>query len=101
VIALKDILYKVAIDAVVGDTQVKINSIQFDSRKASQDDVFVAIRGTLADGHNFITKAVDQGVVAIICEEKPEILVNGITYVMVKDAQSALAIMASNYYGNW
>lgn len=97
-IELKDILYKVAINAVVGNTMIRINKIEFDSRKVEQDDVFVAVRGSVSDGHDFIGKAVDLGAVTVICEEIPDIVVNGVTYIEVEDTQSALAIMASNYY---
>lgn len=97
---LKDILYKVAIEAVKGSTDVAINSIDFDSRKVSMNDVFVAIRGTLSDGHDFIEKAINQGVIAIICEEFPEKIINGVTYIKVKNTNQALAFMASNFYDN-
>ena len=97
---LKDILYKVPLEAVVGTTTVTVNDIHFDSRKVSFNDVFVAIRGTLSDGHEFIEKAVEKGALAVICEEMPENVVNGITYVQVKDSQQALAYMAANYYDN-
>lgn len=96
---LKDILYKVAINAVVGNTTISIDAIEFDSRKVKQNDLFVAIKGTVSDGHDYIEKAINQGAIAIICEQKPAVLVDGVTYVEVEDAQSALAIMASNYYG--
>ncbi len=99
-IELKDVLYKVAINAVVGDTTTSINKIEFDSRKIKQDNVFVAIRGSVSDGHNFIEKSINQGAIAIICEEIPEITVQGVTYIEVSDTQSALAIMAANYYGS-
>ncbi len=99
-IELKDVLYKVAINAVVGDTTTSINKIEFDSRKIKQDDVFVAIRGSVSDGHNFIEKSINQGAIAIICEEVPEITVQEVTYIEVSDTQSALAIMAANYYGS-
>ncbi|AVR44095.1 UDP-N-acetylmuramoyl-L-alanyl-D-glutamate--2,6-diaminopimelate ligase [Christiangramia fulva] len=95
---LKDILYRVNMEAVAGDTGVSINSLQFDSRKVQLNDVFVAIRGTVSDGHDFIKKAEDQGAIAIICEQMPEKKVNGVTYVEVKDTKKALAYMASNYY---
>lgn len=97
---LKDILYKVAIEAVKGSTDVAINSIDFDSRKVSMNDVFVAIRGTLSDGHDFIEKAINQGAIAIICEEFPEKIINGVTYIKVKNTNQALAFMASNFYDN-
>lgn len=97
---LKDILYKVAIEAVKGSTDIAINSIDFDSRKVSMNDVFVAIRGTLSDGHDFIEKAINQGAIAIICEEFPEKIINGVTYIKVKNTNQALAFMASNFYDN-
>jgi UDP-N-acetylmuramoyl-L-alanyl-D-glutamate--2,6-diaminopimelate ligase len=97
---LKDILYGVRLTAVSGSTNVMVNSIQFDSRNVGMDDVFVAARGLVTDGHEYIEKAVNSGAKAIICERLPEQLVNEITYVEVKNGQSALAIMASNFYGN-
>lgn len=97
---LKDILYKVNIEAVHGKTDVQINAIQFDSRKILLDDVFVAIHGVSTDGHDFIEKALNLGAIVIICEKMPQILVNGVTYIQVKDSQIALAIMASNFYDN-
>jgi len=97
---LKDILYKVQIDAVVGNTSVTINKLQFDSRKVELNDAFVAIRGSISDGHNFIEQAINQGALAVICEEFPKEIVNGITYIKVENAQQALAFMAANYYDN-
>ncbi|MFP2997393.1 UDP-N-acetylmuramoyl-L-alanyl-D-glutamate--2,6-diaminopimelate ligase [Spongiivirga sp. MCCC 1A20706] len=95
---LKDILYKVSLNSIVGSTTIVINNICFDSRNVSLNDAFVAIRGTQVDGHDFIEKAVAQGALAIICEELPKNLVNGVTYVKVEDCNQALALMASNYY---
>ncbi|MFT4847851.1 MAG: UDP-N-acetylmuramoyl-L-alanyl-D-glutamate--2,6-diaminopimelate ligase [Sediminicola sp.] len=99
-ILIRDILYKVTLEKVVGNTAVAIREIHFDSRKVGLDDVFVATRGTLTDGHDFIKIAVDKGAIAIVCEEMPEKLVNGITYIQVLDSQQALAVMAANYYDN-
>ncbi|MFN4761523.1 UDP-N-acetylmuramoyl-L-alanyl-D-glutamate--2,6-diaminopimelate ligase [Gillisia sp. Q332] len=97
---LKDILYKVSMEAVVGQTSVQIHAVQFDSRKVEFNDVFVAVRGTLSDGHEYISKAVNQGALAIICEVMPKNIVNGVTYVQVENSQKALAFMAANYYDN-
>ncbi|MBL7472471.1 UDP-N-acetylmuramoyl-L-alanyl-D-glutamate--2,6-diaminopimelate ligase [Robertkochia sediminum] len=97
---LKDILYKVNIEAVVGSTDIRINEVNFDSRKVGLDDVFVAIGGVQVDGHAYISKALDQGALAVICEVMPEQLVNGVTYVQVADTKLALAVMASNFYDN-
>ncbi|GAB5399139.1 MAG: UDP-N-acetylmuramoyl-L-alanyl-D-glutamate--2,6-diaminopimelate ligase [Aureisphaera sp.] len=99
-ILLRDILYKVTLEKVVGNTAVPITDIQFDSRKVQLNDVFVAIRGTLSDGHEYIQKACENGALAIICEELPQQIINGITYVQVKDSQHALAYMAANFYDN-
>ena len=97
---LKDILYKVTLNAVVGSTSVSIKHIDFDSRNISNKDAFVAIKGTVSNGHEFIDKAISQGAVAIICEELPDNIKEGITYIEVDSSSRALAIMASNYYQN-
>ncbi len=97
---LKDILYKVGIEAVHGATDITISKIEFDSRKIELNDVFVAIRGTLSDGHDYIEKALSLGAVAIICEEFPSVIVNGVTYIKVKDSNEALAFLAANYFDN-
>jgi UDP-N-acetylmuramoyl-L-alanyl-D-glutamate--2,6-diaminopimelate ligase len=97
---LKDILYKVAIEAVKGSTDIAIDKMDFDSRKIEKNDVFIAIRGSISDGHDYIDKAIQQGAVAIVCDIFPETITKGITYVQVKDTNSALAFMAANYFGD-
>ncbi|WP_428223493.1 UDP-N-acetylmuramoyl-L-alanyl-D-glutamate--2,6-diaminopimelate ligase [Flavobacterium sp.] len=97
---LKDILYKVAIEAVHGSTEVEVNQIHFDSRKIENNDVFVAIKGTLSDGHTFIDKAISLGATVVVCEVMPNNLLAQITYVQVKDTNEALAHLATNYYDN-
>ncbi|MEL1253166.1 UDP-N-acetylmuramoyl-L-alanyl-D-glutamate--2,6-diaminopimelate ligase [Flavobacterium sp. DGU38] len=97
---LKDILYKVAIESVTGSTDIAIHKIDFDSRKIEKNDVFIAIRGTLSDGHDYIEKAIQLGATAIICDKLPENIVKGITYIKVKDTNTALAFMAANYFEN-
>ncbi len=99
-IILKEIIYKVAIEAVKGSTDISVHKIDFDSRNIGANDVFVAIRGTISDGHEYIGKAITLGAVAIICENFPEVLLNGISYIQVKDSNKALAYMAANYFGN-
>ena len=96
---LKDILYKVTINAVVGSTGITVNKIEFDSRQIKDNDVFVAISGTVTDGHNYIEKAIKDGATAIVCEQLPEILADGITYIEVANSNQALAFMANNFYG--
>ena len=97
---LKNILYKVAIEAVKGSTEFNVNKIEFDSRKIQENDVFVAIRGSLSNGHDFIETAINLGAIAVVCDTFPEVIVTGITYVKVKDTNAALAFMATNYYDN-
>ena len=97
---LKDILYKVAIEAVHGTTDIAISKIEFDSRKIELNDVFVAIKGTLSNGHDYIEKALGLGAIAIICEELPSNIVNGVTYIKVKDTNEALAFLSANYFDN-
>ncbi|MEL0652857.1 UDP-N-acetylmuramoyl-L-alanyl-D-glutamate--2,6-diaminopimelate ligase [Algibacter sp. TI.3.09] len=96
---LKDILYKVTLNAVVGNTSMDVNNIHFDSRNIVKGDVFVAIRGSVVDGHNYIDVAVKNGATAIVCEATPEDVVDGVTYVEVDNSSKAMAIMASNFYG--
>jgi len=97
---LRDILYKVAIEAVHGSTEIAIDKMDFDSRKIEKSDVFIAIRGSISDGHDYIEKAIQQGAVAVICDTFPETIVQNITYIQVKDTNKALAFMAANYYEN-
>ncbi len=99
-IILKEILYKVAIEVVKGSTEIAIHKIEFDSRLVKENDMFVAIRGTVSDGHLFIEKAINLGAVAIVCDSMPEVIITGITYIQVKDTNEALAFLASNYYNN-
>ena len=97
---LKDILYKVTLNAVVGSTNLSVKHMDFDSRNISEHDVFVAIKGTVSNGHEFIDTAIEQGAIAIVCETLPENIKEGITYVQVESSSKALAIMASNFYQN-
>ncbi|WP_272021837.1 UDP-N-acetylmuramoyl-L-alanyl-D-glutamate--2,6-diaminopimelate ligase [Olleya namhaensis] len=98
--SLKDILYKVTLDAVVGSTDVLVRNIQFNSRSIGVNDVFVAIKGSLTDGHHYIDKAIQQGAIVVVCQEVPVSTKSGITYIKVDDSSRALAIMAANFYGN-
>lgn len=97
---LKDILYKVSIEAVEGSTNQSFTNLHFDSRNVGLNDIFVAIKGSQSDGHQYIKNAVDQGAIAIVCEKFPELKINGVTYIKVKDTREALAYMASNFYDN-
>ena len=97
---LKDILYRVTIKQVFGLTNMEINNIVFDSRKVEKGTVFVAQKGATVDGHLFINKAIELGAIAVICEDLLEDKKQGVTYVQVPCVNSALAIMAANFYNN-
>lgn len=99
-ISLKEILYKVGIEAVHGSTEIAIEKMAFDSRQIVANDVFIAIRGSVSNGHDFIEKAISLGATAIVCDVFPDNMIEGITYVQVKDTNKAMAFMAANYFGN-
>ncbi|MCB0408881.1 MAG: UDP-N-acetylmuramoyl-L-alanyl-D-glutamate--2,6-diaminopimelate ligase [Flavobacteriales bacterium] len=97
---LKDILYKTGIVNVVGSTQVAVEKVCFDSRLVEKLSLFVAVKGTQVDGHNFIDTAIEKGAQAIVCQIMPRTIVPGVTYVEVLDSSNALGIIASNFYDN-
>ncbi len=96
---LQSILLGVALREVVGSTNKEILDIQIDSRKVTEGSVFVAIKGVQVDGHTFITTAIEKGATVIVCETLPNDLNTTLTYLVVKDAQEAVANMAHQYYG--
>ncbi len=97
---LRDILYNVRITSTVGDMNLDVKGVAFDSRKAEPGFVFVAVRGTQADGHAFIDKAIVLGATVVVCEQLPESTNNSITYVTVKDTTLALGVICGNFFGN-
>jgi UDP-N-acetylmuramoyl-L-alanyl-D-glutamate--2,6-diaminopimelate ligase len=97
---LKDILYKVSLTSTYGDMNVTVDSICFDSRQARPNTLFVAVKGTQSDGHNYIAKAIESGVRVIVCEKLPESITENVTFVTVKNSAQALGVIASNFCGN-
>jgi UDP-N-acetylmuramoyl-L-alanyl-D-glutamate--2,6-diaminopimelate ligase len=95
---LQDILYKVRLHAIEGNTDIDIKDIQIDSRKVSAGSLFVAIRGTQVDGHHFINKAIELGAVAVVYDTFPDDRLDDITYLQVDDTNEAVAYMAHNFY---
>jgi UDP-N-acetylmuramoyl-L-alanyl-D-glutamate--2,6-diaminopimelate ligase len=85
---------------VLGDTQTAVTGLCFDSRKAEVGSLFVAQKGTQSDGHAYIGSVIEKGAVAIVCEEMPEVLSEGVCYLHVEDSDEALGILAGNWYGN-
>lgn len=97
---LKDILYKVNITSTSGDMNVDVTSVAFDSRKVKQGSLFIAIKGTQSDGHQFISAAIAKGAKAVVAEKLPDELSEAVTYVTVKDTGVALGLIANNFYGS-
>ena len=97
---LKDLIYGVRLTEVIGSTQIAIESICHDSRKASKNALFIAVPGTQVDGHLFIDKAIELGAIAIICERLPEHIAEGVHYVQTNDSAFALSAVAANWYEN-
>lgn len=96
---LEKLLVDVCVKFVQGSVDKEISHVCFDSRKVGQDDLFVAQRGVSIDGHTFISRAVEAGCSAVVCEELPMEVADGVTYVVVEDSSEALGYIASNYYG--
>ncbi|WP_127130803.1 UDP-N-acetylmuramoyl-L-alanyl-D-glutamate--2,6-diaminopimelate ligase [Pseudoflavitalea rhizosphaerae] len=96
---LQDILYKVRIRSVHGDTRVNVNALQLDSRKVSAGNAFIALKGVASDGHDYIAKVVEQGAAAVICETMPAVIKEGVTYIEVENSHIAAGFLAHNFYG--
>src|SRR5688572_19389105 len=96
---LQDILFRVHIRSVHGQTAVEVKDLAIDSRKVTNGSAFIAIRGSATDGHQFIDAALKNGASAIICETLPHERNENVTYVQVENSAAAAGYMANNYYG--
>ncbi len=96
--ALNSILNEVDVKDIYGRKDVHIDQLAFDSRTVKRNTLFVAVRGTVTDGHCFIEKAVESGASVIVCEELPKLIRDEVCYVLVSDCSEALGKIASNYY---
>jgi UDP-N-acetylmuramoyl-L-alanyl-D-glutamate--2,6-diaminopimelate ligase len=85
---------------IIGSSEIEIKSVEIDSRKVLPGSVFFAIKGVVADGHNFIDQAIKNGAVAIVCEHLPEIRPTSVTFLSTKNSSVALGWMASSFYDN-
>lgn len=86
--------------AIAGDMDVNITGVDIDSRKAKTGHLFVAMKGTQVDGHQFIPKAIELGAAAVVCQDMPEEKADGVTYVQVADSEEAAGKIATLFYGN-
>ena len=97
---IKDILVNCNLLELVGDRDLDIEKVTFDSRQVEPGTLFFAVKGTQTDGHDYIDKAVEQGASAVVCETMPAILKEGITYIRVDNSAYVLGVGAANFYGN-
>lgn len=97
---LKELLKPVGKYEITGSEDIEINGIEIDSRNIKEGNAFIAIKGTQADGHNYIGKAIELGASAVICEKLPETTADNVTYVTVSDTEDAVGKIATTFYGN-
>ena len=96
---LKELLKNIKPTQIVGDENIDITGVNIDSRKIKPGHLFVAMKGTQVDGHQFIPKALDLGAVAILCEDLPEEQKEGVTYIQVASTEDAVGKVATVFYG--
>ncbi|WP_144281396.1 UDP-N-acetylmuramoyl-L-alanyl-D-glutamate--2,6-diaminopimelate ligase [Chryseobacterium echinoideorum] len=97
---LNDLLNRIPVIEIRGNQNREISDLVFDSRKATENSLYIAMRGTVVNGHSFIASSIEKGAKTIVCEEFPENLAGNVTYVKVKDSSKTLGRLASNFYGN-
>lgn len=97
---LRDLLINCKPICIRGNDDVDVTAVNIDSRKVKEGCLFVAIKGTQTDGHQFIGKAIEQGATAILCEELPEELLPSVTYVQLPSTEAAVGNVATVFYGN-
>ena len=96
---LIELLKYVTPQTIIGNQEIDITGVNIDSRKIEKSHLFVAIKGTQTDGHRFIPKALELGAVAVLCEDLPEDLQPGVTYVQVASTEAAVGPVATMFYG--
>lgn len=95
---LRDILQGVAVIQTAGKTNIPVSALQIDSRKVAQGDCFIALKGTVTDGHQYVSRCIEQGATSIVCEVLPASINPDITYVQVQSSSKALGQIASQFY---
>ncbi len=97
---LENILKVVNVLNLKGKADLEIEGIHMDSRMVKKGFMFVAVKGTQADGHNYISKAIENGATAVVCEQLPEKLDEHVTYIQLHDTEEAVGKLATTFYGN-
>ena len=95
---LSELLTATAVVQFVTAADPQIGALEYDSRKVKAGDCFFAVRGTQSDGHNYIASAIESGAVAVVCQELPQQLNEGVSYIVVEDSNKAMADMAAAFY---
>lgn len=97
---LENILKVVNVLNLKGNADLEIEGIHMDSRMVKKGFMFVAVKGTQADGHNYISKAIENGATAVVCEQLPEKLDEHVTYIQLHDTEEAVGKLATTFYGD-
>jgi UDP-N-acetylmuramoyl-L-alanyl-D-glutamate--2,6-diaminopimelate ligase len=97
---ITELVNRIPVLEINGDNNREVSELVFDSRKVTENSLYIAMRGTVVDGHSFIASSIEKGATTIVCEEFPETLAENVTYIKVKDSAKALGHLASNFYGN-
>lgn len=104
---IKELIVNIPVVEIKGDVNQEVKAIHFDSRKVVPGSVFVAVKGRLTDGHEFIDMAIDRGAVCVIREhastnaQQPiDSKDENVCWIVVEDSASALARVAAAFYGH-
>ena len=97
---LENIIKAIKVLMIKGDTDKEIQGINIDSRLIREGHMFVAVKGTQSDGHDYIEKAIDNGASAVVCEDMPEDIKENVTYIQVKDSEVCVGKLATTFYNN-
>lgn len=97
---LNELLKNIKPIGITGDTDTEITGVNIDSRLIAAGQLFVAMKGTQVDGHQFISKAIEQGAAAVLCEDMPESVAAGVTFVQVTSTEDAAGKVATLFYGD-
>lgn len=95
---LNSLMNVLQVQSLKGTDNLDIKGIAADSRKVTEGFLFVAVKGTATDGHDFIPVAIGNGAIAVVCEMLPDITVGNVTYIVVPDSAEALGKLASAWY---
>ena len=97
---LADLLKNVKVIGINGNPDVEINGMELDSRQVKPGGLFFAVKGTVTDGHKFIPKALENGAVAVVCQDLPETMPEGVTFVKLENTEHAVGQIATDFYGD-